>query len=135
MVYKNNIIEQENRHHNTRSRNNNRQNRNRNDRHNNNRNNRIDDNNFGFFLTQIIMIPIQFENEQLGASDDEINTLNTKIVEKNDKFDDCSICLCGYEVGQEYRTLLCGHTYHKECIDHWLKCNAICPQDREKVFH
>ena len=34
--------------------------------------------------------------------------------------DECSICLEPYN-------LPCGHTYHKECIDEWLKKHNTCP--------
>ncbi len=39
----------------------------------------------------------------------------------------CNICLGPYEVGDEVRTVVCMHKFHKECIDNWLKVNAVCP--------
>lgn len=33
---------------------------------------------------------------------------------------DCSICLGGYEIGQDLRLLSCRHHFHKACVDTWL---------------
>lgn len=35
--------------------------------------------------------------------------------------DRCNICLCDYVNGETLRTLPCLHSYHRDCIDHWLK--------------
>jgi len=34
--------------------------------------------------------------------------------------DECSICVCNYEPGEELRTLPCLHVFHCGCIDKWL---------------
>ena len=39
----------------------------------------------------------------------------------------CNICLAPYEVGDELRTVRCMHSFHKLCIDRWLRMNAVCP--------
>lgn len=39
----------------------------------------------------------------------------------------CNICLGPYEVGEEVRTLICLHKFHRGCIDPWLRTNAVCP--------
>jgi hypothetical protein len=39
----------------------------------------------------------------------------------------CNICLAPYEIGDDVRTVMCLHKFHKECIDPWLKVNAVCP--------
>lgn len=39
----------------------------------------------------------------------------------------CNICLAPYEIGDEVRTVLCLHKFHKHCIDPWLRSKNICP--------
>ncbi|TWW81562.1 E3 ubiquitin-protein ligase RNF43 [Takifugu flavidus] len=39
----------------------------------------------------------------------------------------CNVCLCDYTDGETLRTLPCLHSYHRDCIDHWLKDNPVCP--------
>jgi hypothetical protein len=41
--------------------------------------------------------------------------------------DDCSICLCDFEHGDELRALPCLHKYHRACIDDWLGRSSVCP--------
>ncbi|CAN1148233.1 E3 ubiquitin-protein ligase At1g12760 [Linum perenne] len=39
----------------------------------------------------------------------------------------CYICLKKYEDEEELKELPCGHVFHVECLDKWLKKNASCP--------
>jgi hypothetical protein len=39
----------------------------------------------------------------------------------------CNICLGPYEIGDEVRTLLCLHQFHRECVDTWLRSHNNCP--------
>ena len=62
-----------------------------------------------------------------------INALPVEIYKKPDVIDEssndhsCVICLDEYEDGDEVRVLKCGHKYHKDCIDTWLKNSVQCP--------
>lgn len=40
---------------------------------------------------------------------------------------DCLVCRCGFEVGEEIKSLPCFHSYHSDCIDSWLCLNKVCP--------
>lgn len=50
------------------------------------------------------------------------------------KDSECSICISEYLNNEYYRTLNCGHTFHKRCIDKWIKKNNSCPICREKFL-
>lgn len=45
----------------------------------------------------------------------------------------CPICLGRYENNDELRELPCCHFFHKECVDKWLKINAVCPLCKREV--
>ena len=42
----------------------------------------------------------------------------------------CSICMEAYQTTQMTKTLPCAHTFHSDCIDHWLStASQNCPLD------
>ncbi|GAB2275589.1 hypothetical protein Dimus_010349 [Dionaea muscipula] len=45
----------------------------------------------------------------------------------------CCICLAKYVNNDELRELPCTHLFHKECVDKWLKINALCPLCKSEV--
>lgn len=45
----------------------------------------------------------------------------------------CCICLAKYDNNDELRELPCCHFFHKECVDKWLKINALCPLCKTEV--
>ncbi|KAL9265899.1 E3 ubiquitin-protein ligase-like protein [Drosera capensis] len=45
----------------------------------------------------------------------------------------CCICLAKYVNNDELRELPCSHLFHKECVDKWLKINALCPLCKTNV--
>ncbi|XVF53071.1 hypothetical protein PTKIN_Ptkin05aG0070100 [Pterospermum kingtungense] len=50
------------------------------------------------------------------------------------KDNSCSICLSEYKAKDKIRTITdCGHYFHDDCIDEWLKRNAACPICRNKL--
>ncbi|KAK7268558.1 hypothetical protein RIF29_21259 [Crotalaria pallida] len=47
----------------------------------------------------------------------------------------CSICLADYKDSEWLRLLPdCGHFFHKECVDTWLRLNMSCPICRNSPF-
>ena len=44
-----------------------------------------------------------------------------------DEEEECSICLTSYQQKDMLRTLPCGHSFHKDCIDRWLEQSTSCP--------
>lgn len=48
---------------------------------------------------------------------------------------ECSVCLCGFEEGEEVRKLpRCKHRFHALCIDMWLFSHFDCPLCRTPVL-
>ncbi|CAL5205068.1 unnamed protein product [Lathyrus oleraceus] len=45
----------------------------------------------------------------------------------------CCICIANYENDDELRELPCSHLFHKDCVDKWLKINALCPLCKREV--
>eukprot|EP01006_Ploeotia_vitrea_P034934 TRINITY_DN65818_c9_g1_i1.p2 TRINITY_DN65818_c9_g1~~TRINITY_DN65818_c9_g1_i1.p2 ORF type:complete len:409 (-),score=167.83 TRINITY_DN65818_c9_g1_i1:60-1286(-) len=41
--------------------------------------------------------------------------------------EECKVCMCAFEKGDRLRVLPCIHTYHRDCIDPWLRRNKTCP--------
>lgn len=39
----------------------------------------------------------------------------------------CSICLTDFENGSECSKLECGHFFHRQCLEDWLKVKNTCP--------
>ncbi|XP_021842005.1 E3 ubiquitin-protein ligase RING1-like [Spinacia oleracea] len=39
----------------------------------------------------------------------------------------CSVCLEGWEKGDDVKILPCGHYFHPACADEWLLTNRFCP--------
>lgn len=40
---------------------------------------------------------------------------------------ECPVCLCEFEKGEQLKQLKCQHLFHSECIVNWLKLNRTCP--------
>ncbi len=67
-----------------------------------------------------------------GMKDNDINKIKSKIYADNNN-DKCSICLEDIKIGNKVRILVCGHNYHQECLDNWLRINDTCPICRDKI--
>jgi hypothetical protein len=49
--------------------------------------------------------------------------------------DRCSVCLAEYEPDERLQKIPpCGHTFHINCIDHWLSTNTTCPLCRVSLL-
>eukprot|EP01089_Gocevia_fonbrunei_P007003 TRINITY_DN18020_c0_g1_i1.p1 TRINITY_DN18020_c0_g1~~TRINITY_DN18020_c0_g1_i1.p1 ORF type:complete len:408 (-),score=85.72 TRINITY_DN18020_c0_g1_i1:33-1211(-) len=77
-------------------------------------------------------------NVDVGVSADMLNNIPVEMFKKADlKPEDDKICLiCQMEIdeGEEIRKIpICGHYYHKTCIDVWLGKKKICPKCLQRV--
>ncbi|CAM9403530.1 unnamed protein product, partial [Hapterophycus canaliculatus] len=68
----------------------------------------------------------------VGASEGEIRRNPSFLVQQpaSDsvvKPKSCSICLYPFKPRERVRIIPCLHQFHTECIDPWLRQNAICP--------
>lgn len=47
----------------------------------------------------------------------------------------CSICLGDYKANDRLQQIpMCGHTFHMDCINHWLTNNTTCPLCRVSLL-
>eukprot|EP00903_Cladosiphon_okamuranus_P010696 g10109.t1 len=68
----------------------------------------------------------------IGASEGEIRRNPSFVIREPApdsvvKPKNCSICLYPFKTGERVRIIPCLHQFHTECIDPWLRQNAICP--------
>jgi hypothetical protein len=45
----------------------------------------------------------------------------------------CLVCQCEYEENEALRRLPCGHFFHQNCVDTWLKEKDCCPYCRQSI--
>lgn len=48
-------------------------------------------------------------------------------------YEECPICLDDLPIEGENKKLICGHVFHKKCIDIWLNISTICPLCRTPI--
>eukprot|EP01035_Chromulina_nebulosa_P019763 gene19763-25696_t len=46
----------------------------------------------------------------------------------------CPICLNDMITGEQVRLLICKHSFHRQCVDEWLRVNATCPSCRKSIL-
>lgn len=70
--------------------------------------------------------------ESTGLSDEQIQSIPLCTVESAaDRT--CSICLSDLAADAEVRSIPCGHIFHQECLDPWLKIRDTCPNCVRRV--
>ena len=74
---------------------------------------------------ELLQIGEQIGKVSKGLSDSQISQLATEMIRTATN---CSICLVVMNKGTRATKLNpCGHTYHFDCIETWLKENKTCP--------
>ncbi|XVF37334.1 hypothetical protein REPUB_Repub19eG0136900 [Reevesia pubescens] len=70
----------------------------------------------------------QFESESGSSSSTTSLTVSAEL-----KL--CSVCLGDYQAEDKLQQIpACGHTFHMDCIDHWLANHTTCPLCRLSVL-
>ncbi|GJP64954.1 hypothetical protein CLOP_g21886 [Closterium sp. NIES-67] len=65
---------------------------------------------------------------RLGATPEEIDRLPaTAVTPQDSDLDPCAICIEVPSEGEMLRRLPCAHSFHRDCIDEWLRRRAVCP--------
>lgn len=90
-------------------------------------------------------IPFSFHSEESDDSSraelglkKEVRELLPVIVFKESfsvKDPQCSVCLGDYQAEERLQQIpACGHTFHMDCIDHWLATHSTCPLCRQSLL-
>ena len=71
----------------------------------------------------------------LGTRAKELFAAAPVVVLEKDRSEEepCVICHESLLAGDEVRRLPCCHTFHRSCIDRWLRLKAVCPLDKLTV--
>ncbi|KAL9149036.1 hypothetical protein ABFS82_12G083800 [Erythranthe guttata] len=65
------------------------------------------------------------------TDDDLIVTIHES---EDSESDECAVCLCRIEEGDEVRELRCEHLFHRACLDRWLGYGHMtCPLCRNNL--
>ena len=102
----------------------------------------------GAFENDMVNILINLQNRDLTPEDyelllrldervapktvtqDILDTFKTDVVTESEVNETCAVCIEAYQLGQERKHLPCGHIFHQNCIDTWLKNSSLnCPLD------
>ena len=75
------------------------------------------------------VLPNNLEPVEVPLPKDILNAIPIKVFnpDDNNKFDNCTICLCNFEKDEQFRLLPCSHMFHPMCIDTWLAKSVKCP--------
>ncbi|CAO3622831.1 unnamed protein product [Cunninghamella blakesleeana] len=87
------------------------------------------------------LIEIHFSQYAESNSRPAITVDFSKLKQRNLKDDDslletkteCIICKEIYEIDISVVKMQCGHEYHQECLNHWLKQSPTCPVCRQPI--
>lgn len=56
-----------------------------------------------------------------------IMTITKHLITDANTDTNCCICMTAYEIGESVITLICGHKFHKKCLNQWFEQKSTCP--------
>ncbi|CEF99414.1 Zinc finger, RING/FYVE/PHD-type [Ostreococcus tauri] len=70
-----------------------------------------------------------------GLTEEQLASLPARIVDAKVAGTKCAVCCMEFDLGESACQLpRCGHVYHGECVEPWLKENKSCPTCKTEVF-
>jgi hypothetical protein len=86
------------------------------------------------YSNNVLQYPAPSMNDVTTTLEDtEIEKLKVYNLEEKVE-DNCSICMCDLDIGEQVCNLPCNHIFHKECIYPWMqKYNYKCPVCRNEI--
>jgi len=63
----------------------------------------------------------------VGLTSDAITAIPTIRYDAGLEETSCCVCMCDYEESDMLKKLPCGHYFHSDCIEKWLKGHTACP--------
>lgn len=78
--------------------------------------------------TTVASTPDRDNHESPGLDAGIINSIPVELHSEGKNNGECAICLGVFTVGEKMKVLpSCGHGFHPECIDAWLRTQPNCP--------
>ncbi|KAM7268870.1 hypothetical protein ACFE04_011036 [Oxalis oulophora] len=65
--------------------------------------------------------------KMVPASKEMIDNLKAMKIDEENSVHKCSVCFEDFLTGTEATSMPCSHTFHSDCITHWLHKNNSCP--------
>ncbi|CAK71034.1 unnamed protein product (macronuclear) [Paramecium tetraurelia] len=90
----------------------------------------LEDFNYYYFPFQVQLNVAFYFYFPISISE-EIIKQHYRITQQKMQISNCIICL--EKITDKYIVLQCDHSYHKECIDNWVKQKPICPMCRSSI--
>jgi hypothetical protein len=84
-------------------------------------------------LISSILLQPSIQDVVVTTDEDDLSKMTVYTIDELIQ-DKCSICMSGFEKGDEYLDIECKHKFHKECLTTYLqKYNHICPVCRTDI--
>ncbi|KAL8161351.1 hypothetical protein V2J09_012840 [Rumex salicifolius] len=81
-----------------------------------------------------VMFPMSYTGSGKAAEGKEDGG-ERRLAGRQEAGEECRVCLCEVEEGEEISDLRCKHLFHKDCLDAWVGSgHATCPLCRGRVF-
>ena len=73
------------------------------------------------------------KNNENNIIINNIPSFSFKTLDTDSEIHNCTVCMCDIEDNDECKKLNCGHMFHIDCIDNWLRRTLECPMCRNVI--